>query len=56
MKFSDEHKVIVSSMNKTEAKIFIVFLETEIIRHQDDINQAKSLIEYIRKEILIKGI
>lgn len=55
MLFTSQHKVIVSSMNKTEAKIFIVFLETEILRHQDDINKAKSLIGYVKKEILEEG-
>lgn len=52
MRFSPEHKVKIDSMTPTEAKIFIVFLETEIIRHIDDINQAKALIGYVQKEIL----
>ncbi len=46
------HKVIVSSLNQDEARAFIKFLESEIIRHKDDINQAKSLIGYVKKEVL----
>ena len=52
MIFNDQHKVIVSTLTKSEAGAFIKFLESEIIRHQDDINQAKSLIGYVRKEVL----
>ena len=52
MLFNNEHKVIISTLNEPEAKAFIKFLESEIIRHEDDINQAKSLIGYVRKEIL----
>lgn len=52
MIFNKEHKVIISTLDNAEAKAFVKFLESEIIRHQDDINQAKSLIGYINKEIL----
>lgn len=52
MIFNDQHKVIVSTLNKAEAMAFVKFLESEIIRHKDDINQAKSLIGYVKKEIL----
>ena len=52
MIFNKEHKVIVSTLNEAEARAFIKFLESEIIRHKDDINQAKSLIGLVKKEIL----
>ncbi len=52
MQFNEEHKVIIKTLNKGEAVAFIKFLESEIIRHKDDINQAKSLIGYVRKEVL----
>ena len=52
MIFNDQHKVIVGTLNNDEARAFIKFLESEIIRHKDDINQAKSLIGYVKKEIL----
>ena len=52
MEFNAEHKVIIGTLNKDEARAFVKFLESEIIRHQDDINQAKSLIGYVKKEVL----
>ena len=52
MEFNEEHKVIINTLSRIEAKAFIKFLESEIIRHQDDINQAKSLIGYVKNQIL----
>ncbi len=52
MTFNSEHKVIINTLNPDEARAFIKFLESEIIRHKDDINQAKAQIGYIKKEIL----
>lgn len=52
MEFNKEHKVIIGTLNKDEARAFVKFLLSEIVRHHDDINQAKSLIGYVRKEIL----
>ncbi len=52
MKFNEQHKVIVKTLSKDEAAAFIKFLESEIVRHQDDIYRAKSLIRYVRKAIL----
>ena len=49
MIFNDEHKVKIETMNKEEAKAFIIFLDTEIIRHLDDIKQAKTLKETVKK-------
>jgi hypothetical protein len=55
MVFDKQHKVIVSILSLEEASAFIKFLESEIIRHLDDINQAKALIGYVKKEILNEG-
>ena len=33
MEFNDKHKVIVGTLNRAEAKAFIKFLQSEIIRH-----------------------
>ena len=52
MEFNEEHKVIINTLSRIEAKVFIKFLESEIIRHQDDIDQAKSLIGYVKNQIL----
>lgn len=43
MKFSKDHKVILSSMNKTEAQAFVLFLDSEILRHAEDIKSAGEL-------------
>jgi len=44
MQFDEANKVIISTMNKDEAKAFIKFLQSEILRHGKDIEQAKDLI------------
>ncbi len=43
MKFDNENKVIVDSMNETEARAFVKFLTSEILRHKMDIDNARSL-------------
>ena len=50
MIFNENHKVIIDTLNTDEAIAFIKFLESEIIRHYDDIQQAKDLIELVRKK------
>ena len=52
MEFNKEHKVIISTLSRIEAKAFIKFLESEIIRHEDDITQALALIEVVKREVL----
>ena len=53
MEFNDEsHKVIIRSLSRIEAKAFIKFLESEIIRHEDDIRQAQKLIRFVEREII----
>ena len=44
MKFNEESKVIIDTMNQNEARAFIRFLETEIARHKRDIENAVELI------------
>lgn len=48
MQFGEDWKVKIDSMNEAEAKIFILFLETEIARHQWDIRDAEQLIEKVK--------
>jgi len=50
MEFNKEHKVIIETMNEIEARAFILFLESEIIRHFDDIKQARILKEVVRNK------
>ncbi len=47
MLFNKEHKVIISTLSQEEAKAFIKFLQSEIIRHEDDIGLAKKLIQLV---------
>ena len=51
MEFGKDHKVIIDTLNKEEAVVFILFLESEITRHEKDIKQAKALIKKIRGRI-----
>ena len=53
MIFNDQHLVIIETLNYAEACAFIKFLESEIIRHQDDMQQARDLIELIRVKFTI---
>ena len=43
MEFNEKHKVIIDTMNEDEARAFVKFLDSEIIRHYGDIEQAKKL-------------
>lgn len=54
MIFNDEHKVIISTLDKSEARAFIKFLQSEILRHEDDIKQAKDLITFVETSCLNK--
>ena len=44
MKFDETNKVIIESMNHDEAIAFIKFLQSEIARHEMDIDNARELI------------
>ncbi len=48
MEFSKEHLVKIKTMTGEEAKIFILFLETEIQRHEMDIDDAYKLIDKVK--------
>lgn len=52
MDFNKQNKVIINSLNQDEARAFIKFLRSKIIRHEDDINRVKSLIGLVKREIL----
>ena len=49
MKFDETNKVIIETMNREEARAFIKFLQSEIARHQMDIDNARDLIEEVCK-------
>lgn len=50
MRFTEEHKVIIDTLKPNEARAFIKFLQSEILRHQDDIKQAFDLIIVVEKK------
>lgn len=54
MEFDEQHKVIIKTLNKDEARTFIKFLDSEIIRHKGDILGARLLKHIVKKEILDK--
>jgi len=54
MKFDNTNKVIIDTMNKMEASAFIKFLQSEIARHENDIENAYDLIREVAKRFDIK--
>ena len=52
MEFNEKHEVIINTLTRIEAKAFIKFLESEIIRHSDDIQLAQELINRVKWDIL----
>lgn len=51
MKFNKKHLVIINTLSNWEAIAFIQFLESEIIRHQDDIEAARKLIKLVKEKL-----
>ncbi len=49
MEFNKDHLVIIETLTAEEAKAFVKFLGSEIIRHYDDILQAEKLIKEVEK-------
>ena len=47
------HKVDIKTLNKDEAKAFILFLESEILRHQEDIKDIDKIISKVKAEFKI---
>ncbi len=43
MKFDEQNKVIIETLNLAEARAFVLFLKSEIARHQMDIDNAIEL-------------
>jgi len=56
MKFDEQNKVIIETMNQDEAKAFVKFLKSEIARHFMDIDNAKDLIYNVCLKYKIAGI
>jgi len=52
--FDEDHKVIPETLTKETAPVFILFLESEIQRHQEDIDETTDLVKRIKKEFDIE--
>ena len=50
MKFGKDNKVKIETMNKEQASAFVTFLESEILRHQEDIEDAEKLIQTVKEK------
>ena len=48
MQFDIEHKVIIDTMDESEASAFVKFLQSEIMRHHMDISNAYELIAKVK--------
>ena len=49
MTFDERQKVIIETLNIDEARAFIKFLKSEIIRHQRDIEDAWDLRKTVKE-------
>lgn len=47
MKFDNDDKVIIETMNSVEASAFLKFLSSEVKRHQRDIDEAYKLMDKV---------
>ena len=54
MKFDETNKVIIDTLDRNEARAFIKFLESEIARHENDIENAYDLIKEVAKRFDIE--
>ena len=48
MEFDETNKVIIETMNKEQAIVFVLFLRSEISRHYMDIENAEDLIQEVK--------
>jgi len=56
MDFNSECKVLINSMNRAEARVYILFLESEMKRHQKDIEEIVNLIHIVVNKFKLEGI
>ena len=54
MKFDETNKVIIDTLDRNEANAFIKFLQSEIARHEEDIENAYDLIRKVAKKFDIE--
>jgi len=51
LKYTAEHLTIIEPLDIPETRAFIAFLESEILRHQEDIEGSKQRIKIAEKHI-----
>jgi len=56
MRFTEQNKVIIKTMNHDEATAFVKFLLSEIARHKMDIENAIDLIHQVVNKFQIEGV
>jgi len=54
MEFDQTNKVIISTLDEAEARAFVKFLQSEIKRHEYDIDKAVELIDIVRRKFNIE--
>ena len=53
MEFDNANLVIIDTMNHEEARAFVLFLASEILRHREDIIQAKALARLVADKFML---
>jgi len=53
MEFDVEHKVKIETMTREEAKAFIIFLESERLRHLQDVKECVLLITLVKERYIL---
>jgi len=54
LKFDKTNRVIIGTLDKVKAEAFIMFLQSEIARHEDDIKNAYDLIRKVARKFDIE--
>lgn len=54
MEFDKQNKVIIASLNSVEARAFVKFLQSEIVRHLKDVADAEDLMVTVREKFNIQ--
>ena len=53
MEFDNANLVIIDTMNRDEARAFVLFLASEILRHREDIIKAKALARLVADRFIL---
>jgi len=56
MEFDKDNLVLVETMNREEARAFVLFLASEILRHRDDITKARLLASGVCRKFNLESV